>query len=64
MDVTVTPEGDPGSALIGIRISPYEFRIIQPILEALRLSLVKNWEWTRLIFRTPACLRARRRCGS
>jgi regulator of sigma E protease len=57
MDVTVTPEGDPGSALIGIRISPYEFRIIQPgFLEALRLSLVKNWEWTRLIFRTLAGL--------
>jgi regulator of sigma E protease len=53
MDVTVTPEGDPGSALVGIRISPYEFRIIRPgFVEALRLSLVKNWEWTRLIFRT------------
>jgi regulator of sigma E protease len=53
MDITVTPEGDPGSALIGIRISPYEFRIIKPgFVEALRLSLAKNWEWTRLIFRT------------
>jgi regulator of sigma E protease len=53
MDVTVTPEGSAGSALIGIRISPYEFRVIRPgFTEALRLSLVKNWEWTRLIFRT------------
>jgi regulator of sigma E protease len=53
MDITVTPEGEPGSALIGIRISPYEFRIIKPgFVEALRLSLAKNWEWTRLIFRT------------
>jgi regulator of sigma E protease len=53
IDVTVTPEGNPGSALIGIRISPYEFRIIKPgFVEALRLSLAKNWEWTRLIFRT------------
>jgi regulator of sigma E protease len=53
MDITVTPEGNPGSALIGIRISPYEFRIIKPgFVEALRLSLAKNWEWTRLIFRT------------
>jgi regulator of sigma E protease len=53
MDVTVTPEGNAGTALIGIRISPYEFRVIRPgITEALRLSFVKNWEWTRLIFRT------------
>jgi regulator of sigma E protease len=53
MDITVTPEGKQGSALVGIRISPYEFRVIQPgFVESLRLSFAKNWEWTRLIFRT------------
>lgn len=53
MEITVTPEGEPGSALIGIRFSPFEFRVIQPgFVEALRMSLTKNWEWTRLIFRT------------
>jgi regulator of sigma E protease len=53
MDINVTPEGEAGSALVGIRISPYEFRVIRPgLAEAFRLSLVKNWEWTRLIFRT------------
>jgi regulator of sigma E protease len=53
MDITVTPEGKQGSALVGIRISPYEFRVIRPgFVESLRLSLTKNWEWTRLIFRT------------
>jgi regulator of sigma E protease len=53
MEITVIPEGERGSALIGIRFSPYEFRVIQPgVVEAFRLSLAKNWEWTRLIFRT------------
>jgi regulator of sigma E protease len=57
LEITVTPEGERGSALIGIRISPYEFRVIRPgLVEALRLSLTKNWEWTKLIFRTLAGL--------
>jgi regulator of sigma E protease len=57
MELTVTPEGQPGSALIGTRIYPFEFRIVPPgLVEAIRLSFVRNWEWTKLIFRTLAGL--------
>ena len=66
MDVTVTPEGDPGSALIGIRISPYEFRIIQPGFWkrfGSASSRTGNGQGSSS-GRLPACLRARRRCGS
>jgi regulator of sigma E protease len=52
-EITVVPEGEPGSALIGVRINAFEFRMIQPgLVEAFRLSLKRNWEWTKLIFRT------------
>ncbi|MGH9313530.1 MAG: RIP metalloprotease RseP, partial [Vicinamibacterales bacterium] len=53
LEIVVTPEGPPGAGLIGSRISVSEIRIVKPgPIEALRLSLVKNWEWTKLIFRT------------
>jgi regulator of sigma E protease len=52
-EVDVTPEGAPGLALIGVRINPFEIRIVRPgLVEAFRLSVVKNWDWTKLIFRT------------
>ena len=52
-DVVVTPalEGDVG--LIGVSISPYEVRVVEPgMLEAVQLSLEQNYEWSGLIFRT------------
>ena len=52
-DVVVTPalKGDVG--LIGVSISPYEVRVVEPgMVEAVRLSLERNYEWSGLIFRT------------
>ena len=52
-DVTVTPAlvGDIG--LIGVQVSPYEVRSIEPgLLEAFGYSLQRNYEWSGLIFRT------------
>ena len=52
-DVVVVPalKGDIG--LIGVSISPYEVRIVEPgFLEAFQLSLERNYEWSTLIFRT------------
>ena len=52
-DIAVTPalKGDVG--LIGVSISPYEVRIIDPgFPEAFRLSLERNYEWSGLIFKT------------
>jgi regulator of sigma E protease len=49
-DLTVTPQGPPGAALIGVSISAYEVRRIDPTFgQAIRLSLEQNWEHTRLI---------------
>lgn len=52
-DIGVTPalKGDVG--LIGVSISPYEVRTMDPgFLEAFRLSLARNYEWSGLIFKT------------
>ena len=52
-DVTVTPAlvGDVG--LIGVSISPYEVRSIEPgLIEAFGYSLQRNYEWSGLIFQT------------
>ncbi len=52
-DIAVTPalKGDVG--LIGVSISPYEVRLIEPgFFEAFRLSLERNYEWSGLIFKT------------
>ena len=51
--VVVTPalRGDVG--LIGVSISPYEVRIIEPgFIEAVQLSVQRNYEWSGLIFQT------------
>ena len=51
--VEVTPElvGDIG--LIGVSISPYVVRVVEPSFgEAIALSLERNYEWSGLIFRT------------
>lgn len=52
-DVTVTPAlvGDVG--LIGVSISPYEVRSIDPgPIDAFAYSLQRNYEWSGLIFQT------------
>ena len=52
-DVVVTPalRGDVG--LIGVSISPFEVRTIEPgFFEAFQLSLARNYEWSGLIFET------------
>ena len=52
-DVTVTPAlvGDIG--LIGVQISPYEVRSLDPgLVEAFGYSLQRNYEWSGLIFQT------------
>lgn len=52
-DIVVTPalRGDVG--LIGVSISPFEVRTIEPgFFEAFQLSLARNYEWSGLIFET------------
>ena len=52
-DVVVTPALKGNVGLIGVSISPYEVRVVAPgMLEAVRLSLERNYEWSGLIFRT------------
>ena len=56
-DLTVTPEKKGEVGLIGVQLSPYEVRVIEPgPLQAVQMSLQRNWEWTRLIFQTLAGL--------
>lgn len=53
LTLTVTPEGSEGAGVIGVSISPYETRRIDPgIGEAFVMSLERNWESTLLIGRT------------
>jgi regulator of sigma E protease len=57
VDVVVTPRGPQGAALIGVSISAFEVRRIDPgPIDAVRLSLQQNWENTVLIGRTLAGL--------
>jgi regulator of sigma E protease len=52
----VTPEGEPGKAMIGIGLGE-ESRIVQPgFFEAIGLSVKRNWEGSRLIVKTLAGL--------
>jgi regulator of sigma E protease len=51
--VTVTPEGGQGAAMIGVDMTAFEVRHIDPtFLQAIGLSVEKNWEDTVLIGRT------------
>ncbi len=51
--LTVTPKGAQGSALIGVHLSPYEVDEINPnIVQALGMSVERNWENALLIGRT------------
>jgi regulator of sigma E protease len=51
--VVVTPRKMDGLVMIGSHIDPFEVRTVDPgPLEAIRLSLEKNWEWTGQIVET------------
>jgi regulator of sigma E protease len=51
--LTVTPTGGDGAATIGVGLTPWETRRIDPtVLEAFQMSAVQNWESTKLIGRT------------
>jgi regulator of sigma E protease len=52
-DVSVTPARRGDIGLIGVELSPYEVRTIDPgPLQAIQMSLEKNYEWSGLIFQT------------
>jgi regulator of sigma E protease len=51
--LTVTPRLIDGAARVGAQINPYEVRIVRPgPFEAMKLSLERNWEGSRLILQT------------
>jgi regulator of sigma E protease len=55
--VTVTPKTVGGIVMIGAQLSPFEVQIVDPgPIEAVKLSVAKNWEWTRQIVETLAGL--------
>ena len=51
--VNVQPRDNGGTVMIGAQIRPWETHTVNPGFgEAVKLSLQKNWEWTRLIVET------------
>jgi len=57
MEITVTPRPNGPQVMIGAHIKPLETHTVEPgPLESVKLSLSKNWEWTRLIVQTLAGL--------
>jgi regulator of sigma E protease len=55
--IVVTPRKIGGLVMVGSHISPFELRTVDPgPLEAVKLSVQKNWEWTRQIVETLAGL--------
>ena len=51
--IAVTPKNVGGTVMMGATLSPYEVRTVEPgLVEAVKLSAQKNWEWTRQIFET------------
>ena len=53
VDTMVTPAARGDVGLIGVTLSEFEVSIIEPgPLEAVRMSVVQNYEWSGLIFRT------------
>jgi regulator of sigma E protease len=53
MDLTLTPRDIGGKVMIGAQISALETHTVEPgPIEAMKLSLAKNWEWTKLIVQT------------
>lgn len=59
-DVAVTPERSDDVVKIGAVLSPLELHTIEPdLFQAARMSVAKNWEWTRLIGQTVVGLLTR-----
>jgi regulator of sigma E protease len=57
LDVPVTPARQGSVGLIGVQLSPFEVRIVEPgPLQAVRMSIERNLEWSTLIFQTLAGL--------
>jgi regulator of sigma E protease len=51
--LTITPHKADNTVRIGADISHFELRSIEPgLLEAIKMSAEKNWEWTKLIVTT------------
>jgi regulator of sigma E protease len=51
--VNVAPRDIGGTIMVGAQIRPWETHTVNPgLAEAFKLSLQKNWEWTRLIVQT------------
>jgi regulator of sigma E protease len=51
--VTVTPRKIRDTVIIGAQLSPYELRTIEPgFFEALKMSAVQNWTWSKMIVQT------------
>jgi regulator of sigma E protease len=51
--IRVTPRQEADAVRIGAQISPLETITVEPgIVEAFKLSLERNWDWTVLIFET------------
>ena len=57
-DIAVTPQTIDGLVRVGIQFSPFgEFKVVKPgIIEAVKLSAQRNWDWSKLIVRTLAGL--------
>jgi regulator of sigma E protease len=53
MEIPVTPRMITGKPMIGAQLRPFETRTVEPgPLQAFKLSLDKNWEWSKLIVQT------------
>ena len=53
LQVTLTPRLIEGIVRIGAQISPFELRTVNPgFVEAIKLSVERNWEWSALIVKT------------
>lgn len=53
IEIPVTPERQGDVGLIGVELSPYELRTIQPgFLQSFVMSLEQNRDWSGLIFQT------------
>ena len=53
ISVTVMPRKIEGTVRIGAQITPLELKTIEPgLVEAFKLSVAQNWEWTTQIFDT------------
>ena len=51
--VQVSPRDNAGTVMIGAQIRPWETHTVNPgLVDAFKLSVQKNWEWTRLIVET------------